>query len=97
MHISIEYCGVWNYLPKASSLKADLENNFPDIQIELIESSGGVFEVKKDGELIFSKKQLGRFPEHEEIFASLKWLTRWPFVAYHSFSLHAARQKMTWI
>lgn len=41
------------------------------MKVTLIEGSGGVFEVKKDGELIFSKKQLGRFPEHEEIFAKL--------------------------
>jgi len=37
----------------------------------LIESGGGVFEVKKDGELIFSKKATGRFPETSEIFAKL--------------------------
>jgi len=53
-------------------LKAELEKNFPGVTVELIESSGGVFEVEKDGELIFSKKNLGRFPEHEEIFAKLK-------------------------
>jgi selT/selW/selH-like putative selenoprotein len=33
----------------------------------LIASSGGVFEVSKDGVTIFSKKKLGRFPEHTEI------------------------------
>ena len=34
---------------------------------ELIESSGGVFEIKVNGHLIFSKKQLSRFPEEGEI------------------------------
>ncbi len=72
MKVTIEYCVVWNYYPKASSLKAELEKQFPDIKVELIESGGGVFEVVKDGELIFSKKQLGRFPEHEEIFEKLR-------------------------
>ena len=38
------------------------------IKARLIESDGGVFEVVKDGRLIFSKKAQGRFPEHEEIF-----------------------------
>lgn len=52
-------------------MKAALEQNFPDIEVELIEGSGGVFEVERDGELIFSKKKLGRFPEHEEIIAHL--------------------------
>jgi len=33
----------------------------------LIPSGGGVFEVTKNGKLIFSKKQTGRFPELGEI------------------------------
>jgi selenoprotein W-related protein len=36
-----------------------------------VESSGGVFEISVDGKLVFSKKQLGRFPEEAEIFAHL--------------------------
>ncbi len=35
--------------------------------LELSPSSGGVFEVSKDSSLIFSKKELGRFPEEDEI------------------------------
>lgn len=35
--------------------------------VELIGSSGGVFEVTVDGRLIFSKKALSRFPEEGEI------------------------------
>lgn len=37
--------------------------------VELVESSGGVFEVSRDGKLLFSKKQLGRFPTDEEVDA----------------------------
>jgi len=33
----------------------------------LIKGSGGQFEVKLDGELIFSKKKEHRFPEKDEI------------------------------
>jgi selenoprotein W-related protein len=53
-------------------LKSGIEKNFPGAKIKLIPSGGGVFEVVKDGKLIFSKKSLGRFPEHSEIFAKLK-------------------------
>jgi len=28
--------------------------------------------VLSDGELVFSKKQVGRFPEHDEILAALR-------------------------
>ena len=33
--------------------------------------ASGQFDVVADGELIFSKKQLDRFPEENEIFAAL--------------------------
>ena len=37
--------------------------------VELVESSGGVFEVSRDGKLLFSKKKIGRFPTDEEVDA----------------------------
>jgi selenoprotein W-related protein len=37
----------------------------------LIPSSGGVFEIEVDGDLVFSKKALDRFPEDQEIFAAV--------------------------
>lgn len=37
----------------------------------MIKSSGGVFEVTADRELVYSKKQSGRFPENHEIFGKL--------------------------
>ena len=35
--------------------------------MEIVPSGGGVFEVDLNGERIFSKKELGRFPEFDEI------------------------------
>ena len=67
MKISIEYCAMWNYLPKASSLEVELKNNFPQADIALISSGGGVFEISLNGNLIFSKKALNRFPDDGEI------------------------------
>ena len=67
MKISIEYCAMWNYLPKASSLEVELNDNFPQADISLISSGGGVFEISLNGDLIFSKKALNRFPESGEI------------------------------
>lgn len=37
------------------------------IDPELIEGSGGIFDVKLNDEMIFSKHEVGRFPENEEI------------------------------
>lgn len=55
----------------ASRLKAEIEQRFENAMVELIESSGGVFEITKDSDLIFSKKSEGRFPEDDEIFEKL--------------------------
>ena len=67
MKVTIEYCAVWNYLPKASSLEAKLKQNFQGVDVQLISSGGGVFEVALNGQLIFSKRSLDRFPEDGEI------------------------------
>jgi selT/selW/selH-like putative selenoprotein len=39
--------------------------------VELIESSGGAFEVVRDGTLIYSKKKTGRHPDWEEVLERL--------------------------
>ncbi|MBD3236557.1 MAG: SelT/SelW/SelH family protein [Candidatus Eisenbacteria bacterium] len=38
----------------------------------MIASGGGVFEVTADGELVFSKRNMGRFPEDEEVLEALR-------------------------
>jgi selenoprotein W-related protein len=37
----------------------------------MIPSSGGVFEVTVDDELVFSKRTQDRFPDHAEIFQEI--------------------------
>ncbi len=66
MQIKIFYCVVWNYEPKAVSLAAELKESF-DTQVELLSGKRGDFEVVVDGELVFSKKIMSRFPEEGEI------------------------------
>lgn len=39
--------------------------------LEIVPSSGGVFEVRVDGQLVFSKRESGRFPEWDEIRGAL--------------------------
>ncbi len=53
-------------------MKATLEKEFSDIEVELIKSAGGAFEVIVDGNKIYSKLDLGRFPEHSERLEKLK-------------------------
>lgn len=51
-------------------MAAELENKL-DETARLFQSSGGVFEVEFKGQLIFSKKALGRFPEEGEVLRIL--------------------------
>ena len=38
-------------------------------EIDLVKGSGGVFEITLDGELVYSKKRTGRFPNWKEVEA----------------------------
>ena len=71
MKVTIKYCGDWNYLPDASRVEEELKANFKDISVELIRGGGGVFEVKVDGKMIFSKisgpNATWRFPNDGEV------------------------------
>jgi len=40
---------------------------YPDAEMNLVEASGGLFEVTVDGDLVFSKKDLGRHAEEGEV------------------------------
>ena len=72
--VSIEYCTAWGYLPKVMDLTKELlEALKNDITIiSLLPSGGGVFEVKINDHLIFSKKELDRFPEPGEILEKMQ-------------------------
>ena len=69
MRLSIEYCNAWNYLPRAARMASDLLERYGNAisELKLIPSGGGVYEIEKNGKLVFSKKQLNRFPDLEEI------------------------------
>ncbi|MCK5375651.1 MAG: Rdx family protein [Acidobacteria bacterium] len=47
-------------------MAAELEREL-GARARLIEGKDGVFEVEVDGELVFSKRRLGRFPDQGEV------------------------------
>jgi len=51
---------------------AELKQAYPDSDVRLIESSGGVFEVTVDGKLVFSKKALRRHAEPGEVLKAVR-------------------------
>ncbi len=66
MKVSIEYCTSWGYLNQALSLRESIERQF-GIKAELVKGMGGVFEISVNDNLLFSKKELGRFPDENEV------------------------------
>ena len=66
MKASVEYCTMWGYEGRAASL-ADMLKKHCKAEVELIKSNGGVFEVVVDGELIYSKKATGDFPDEAQL------------------------------
>jgi selenoprotein W-related protein len=46
------------------------------MQAELIEGSGGIFDVTADGALVYSKHRTGRFPENAEVLQALHTLSK---------------------
>lgn len=54
----------------AAELKEALPGRVDEVR--LIPSGGGVFEIRNGEELVFSKRQLGRFPDQGEVVAKLK-------------------------
>lgn len=42
------------------------------VESELIAGKGGIFEVIADGNMVFAKRKLGRFPKEGEVVAIIK-------------------------
>ena len=40
-------------------------------QVELVQGRGGVFDIRRDGALVYSKKSTGRYPTDTELNALL--------------------------
>jgi len=55
---------------RADSLAALLKKHCGN-DVELIPSTGGVFEVVVDGVLVYSKKETGEFPDEQQLVKQL--------------------------
>lgn len=72
--MTIEFCMMWNYAPKAASFAEQLFNHFrSDIkELTLVPSSGGAFEITVDGKKIYSKLDTGVFPDITETISIIE-------------------------
>ena len=67
--VEIEYCSQCRFVLRATWMAQELLFTFGDDlgEVALIPGSGGIFEVRLSGELLWNKKQQGRFPEPKEV------------------------------
>ncbi len=68
-HIEIEYCTQCRWLLRAAWLAQELLTTFEQELggVTLAPGTGGVFEVRVEGQRVWSRKEEGRFPEAKEL------------------------------
>jgi selenoprotein W-related protein len=67
--LEIEYCRQCRWLLRAAWLAQELLTTFEKELggVTLVPGTNGIFEVRLEGELLFSRRQHGRFPESKEV------------------------------
>jgi len=67
--VEIIYCSQCRFILRASWMAQELLMTFDNElgELALVPGSGGIFEVRVDGQRIWSKKEQGRFPESKEL------------------------------
>ena len=72
MKLSIDYCITCNYRPMAASLAFSIKRETGIAAGLNGSTTSGAFEVRIDQNLIFSKLQTNKFPDHAEIVEMVK-------------------------
>lgn len=67
--VEITYCTQCRWMLRAAWLAQELLTTFEDdlYSVALRPGTGGIFEIHLNQQLIFSRKQAGRFPESKEV------------------------------
>lgn len=67
--IEINYCTQCRWLMRAAWMAQELLTTFETEigEVALVPGTGGVFDVRLDGDLIYTRKEEGRFPESKEL------------------------------
>jgi selenoprotein W-related protein len=67
--VEIVYCTQFRWLLRAAWMAQELLTTFPEDlgEVALVPGTGGVFEVRVDQALVWSRAEQGRFPEMKEL------------------------------
>lgn len=72
--VEIEYCTQCHWLLRAAWLAQELLSTFSEEngEVALIPGQGGIFEIRVDQHILWSRREEGRFPEAKEIKQRLR-------------------------
>jgi selenoprotein W-related protein len=72
--IEIEYCSQCRFILRAAWMAQELLMTFGDDlgEVALIPGTGGIFEIRQAGQVLWNKKVEGRYPEPKEIKQRLR-------------------------
>lgn len=72
--VEIIYCRHCGWLLRATWMAQELLTTFDEEvgEIALIPGTGGIFEVRVDDELVWSRNERGRFPDIKELKQSVR-------------------------
>jgi selenoprotein W-related protein len=67
--LEIEYCAGCRFLPRAAWVAQELLTTFKDElgEVALIPGGGGIFDIRLKGEIVWCRKERGRYPELKEL------------------------------
>jgi len=67
--LCITYCRRCRFLPRAAWIAQELLTTFADElgEVALIPGESGVFEVRLNGDMLFDRAVVGRFPDPKEL------------------------------
>ena len=67
--LAITYCRRCRFLPRAAWIAQELLTTFAEelAELALIPGESGVFEVRLDGDMLFDRAVVGRFPDPKEL------------------------------
>ncbi|OCT59904.1 hypothetical protein XELAEV_18045923mg [Xenopus laevis] len=70
--IMVEYCEPCGFRSHYEELASAVKEEFPDITIESGPGGTGAFEIEINGQLVFSKLELGGFPYEKDLIAAIR-------------------------
>ncbi len=94
LNIEIEYCAGLGYLGEAVRVMQAVmrEHDYDIHSFKFVVGEEGKFDVRIDGELVFSRQESGRFPGAGEIEGAVRarladgaWNDEWHWVRYNVF------------